>query len=333
MEHRKSSVESMEVNKVLIFGSSGFVGSNVTRFFLQKGEEVYVCLRDHSDKWRINDIVNNLNVQIGDLSSKNDIESVLFSVKPDIVINCTGVVAGFDVQDQQDVIQKNFVNTVNLTNVCINSKTEQLINTGSAYECGFSNDPVLTNKCLNSPIGLYGITKKAEREYIDMIAKKFEKKYITLRLFTPFGPFDSPIRLIPYILTSLINNQIPNIQNPLSGRDFIYIEDVSDIFYRLAKNPEIIENQSVLNVGTGKNTKVIDIVEILFKLAGADYKQHSDYQNSSIEFLYANKQEADKLLSKFNITLTPLFEALKQTYDWFSQNKNFYTSNVNKESR
>ena len=333
MEFWKSTVEGMEVRKVLIFGASGFIGSNVTHFFLRKGEEVHVCLKNHTNAWRINDIVNNLNIQIGDLSSKNDIESVLFSVKPDIVINCTGVVAGFDMQDQQDVIQKNFVNTVNLTNACVNSKADQLINTGSAYECGFSYDPVLTNKCQNSPIGLYGITKKAEREYIDMIAKKFEKKYFTLRLFTPFGPFDSPIRLIPYILISLINNNIPNIQNPLSGRDFIYIKDVSNIFYRLAKNPEIIENQSVLNVGTGKNTKVIDIVEILFKIAGTEYKQHSDYQNSSIEYLYANKQEADKFLSKIHIKPTPLDEALKQTYNWFVKNKNFYTSNMNMDLR
>ena len=63
-------MESMEVNKVLIFGSSGFVGSNVTRFFLQKGEEVHVCLRDHSDKWRINDLIGNLTVHKGDLSLK-----------------------------------------------------------------------------------------------------------------------------------------------------------------------------------------------------------------------------------------------------------------------
>lgn len=333
MEFWKSTVEGMEVRKVLIFGSSGFIGSNVTRFFLQKGEEVHVCLRDHADTWRINDLIGNLTVHNGDLSLKNDIESILFSVKPDVVINCTGIVAGFDIQDQNNVIQKNFVNTVNLVNVCINSKVDELINTGSAYECGFSNGPIISNKCLNAPIGLYGITKRAEREYIDMIAQRFEKRYFTLRLFTPYGPFDSPIRLIPYIIKSLINNVTPHIHNPFSARDFIYIKDVSKIFYTLAKKPEIIENCSVVNIGTGKNTEVIDIVKILFRISGVDYKQPNNYNLGSIEYLYADLFESEKILSKFNTTLTPLEEALKQTYEWFVQNKNFYTSNMNEEVR
>jgi nucleoside-diphosphate-sugar epimerase len=324
MEFRECSLEGMEVMKALIFGSSGFVGSNVTRYFLNTGEEVHVCLRTDSNTWRIKDFLENLVIHRGDLSSRSDIESVITSIKPDVVINCAGIVAGFGVGDQEGVIQKNFVNTVNLVNTCVKLNVNQLINTGSAYECGFSNNPISRHECSNAPIGLYGITKKAEREYIDMIAKKFEKKYFTLRLFTPFGPFDSPIRLIPYIILSLSYNRTPHIENPLSGRDFIYINDVSKIYYALSKKPEVIENGSVFNLGTGKMTKVIEIAKYLFGLANANYFEPTINVGGSVDYLYADQGDTSQVLSELNMTFTSLEESLQKTFDWFIQNKNYY---------
>lgn len=329
MEFRKGPLEGMGVVKILIFGSSGFVGSNVTRYFTNNGEEVHVCLRSNSNTWRIGDLLENLIIHRGDLSSTNNIEPIISSVQPDVVINCTGIVAGFGVDDQEGVIQKNFVNTVNLVNTCVKLNVNQLLNTGSAYECGFSNNPIVGNECSNAPIGLYGIAKKAEREYIDMIAQKFEKKYVTLRLFTPFGYFDSPIRLIPYIILSLANNRTPHIKNPFSGRDFIYIEDVSKIYYALSKKPEVIDNKTVFNLGTGKMTKVTEIAKYIFNLGNVNYVESTINMDGSAEYLYADLGETSKILSELNITFTPLAEALRRTYDWFIQNKNYYTFPMN----
>ena len=329
MEFREGTLEGMEVMKVLIFGSSGFIGSNITRYFLENEEEVHVCLKNDSNTWRIKDLLEDLIIHRGDLSSSNDIESVILSVRPDVVINCAGIVAGFGVEDQESVIQKNFVNTVNLANTCVKFNVNQLINTGSAYECGFSNNPIIGNECSNAPIGLYGITKKAEREYIDMIAQKFQKKYITLRLFTPFGSFDSPIRLIPYIILSLAHNISPHIRNPSSGRDFIYIGDVSKVYYALTKKPEVIHNETVFNLGTGRMTKVIEIAKYLFSLANVNYVEPTINIGGSPECLYTNQQDINQILSELNLTFTPLAEALRRTFEWFIQNKRYYTFPIN----
>ena len=329
MEFRKGPLEGVGVMRVLIFGSSGFVGSNVTRYFCNNGEEVHVCLKGDSNTWRIKDLLENIIIHRGDLSSMNKIESIILLVRPDVVINCAGVVAGFGVEDQYGVIQKNFVNTVNLVNICVKLNVNQLINTGSAYECGFSINPIEGKECSNSPIGLYGISKKAEREYIDMIAQKLEKKYITLRLFTPFGFFDSPIRLIPYIILSLTSNKIPYIKKPLSGRDFIYIEDVSKIYYALSKKPEAIENKTVFNLGTGKMTKVTEVAKYLFTIANVNYVEPTINMDGPAEYLYAGQGDTSSILSKLNLAFIPLGEALQRTFDWFIRNKNYYTSPVN----
>lgn len=316
--------------KIMIFGSSGFVGSNITRYFIDNEEEVHAFLRKDSNTWRINDLKENLIIHNGDLGSKNDIESVISSVKPDVVINCSGIVAGFEIIDQDEVIQKNLINTVNLVNTCLKFNIDQLINTGSSYECGFSDSSISGNKCSNNPTGLYGITKKAEREYIDMIAKKFERDYTTLRLFTTFGFFDQPIRLIPYIILSLIHNEIPHINNPLSGRDFIFIKDVCKVYYTITKKPDLVTTGEVLNLGTGKMTRVMELVKYLSSFTNFDNAKLQINESNYANYLYADQNDINRTLSKLNVTLTPLTEGLRKTYDWFIQNKNFYPFSVNK---
>jgi nucleoside-diphosphate-sugar epimerase len=311
--------------RVLIFGSSGFVGTNVTRNFIKNNEEVHVVLRDNSKIWKIRDIISDLVIHKGDLTSKNKIESILTSVSPDVVINCSGIVSGFNFYDQEEVIQRNFINTVNIVNACAKLNVYQFINTGSSLECGFSTTPIRGSRCFNPPVGLYGITKRAERQYIEMVAKSQDVKYITLRLFTAFGFFDSPMRLIPHVILSLIRGEVPVIKNPLSSRDFICMDDASKVYYLLSKKPELIEQSSVFNLGTGKIINVIDIVRYLYKIANLDYREPLMDIKEISEYSYANRQEVINHLSKFGLTFTPIKESLKRTYDWFNENKNYYT--------
>ena len=211
----------MEGMKTLIFGGTGFIGSNVMRYFLKNGNEIHTMIRHTSNKWRIDDLINQINIHEGDLKSDRRIESVVSSVRPDIVINCSGLVKGYDIDDQEGVIQENFQNTVNLVNACVKSNVEVFINSGSAKECGYSEVAILNDKCGGNPVGLYGIVKKAERLYVDMISKKYKKRYLTARLFTPFGYYDSETRLIPYVILSLIDKKEPLIRNSGGGTGFL----------------------------------------------------------------------------------------------------------------
>ena len=320
----QGTLEGLEEVKTLIFGATGFVGSNVLRLFLRKGDEMHVCLRKNSDTWRIKDLLGDLNVRVGDLSLPQSIEKVISTVKPDYVINCSGIVKGFVMDDQRNVVQSNFVNAVNLLNACVKLSVENMINTGSAYECGFSREPISQKECIGQPIGLYGITKRAEREYIDMVARKYKRNFVTGRLFTPFGPFDSVRRLIPHVITSLMNEITPIINEPNSGRDFIFIEDVAKIYYKLTRKPEILEGRSSFNLGTGKLTRVKDVVKILYEIAGKNYTEYASKVNKSNRYLYADYKEISDMLSKMDVRVRTLRRGLLKTSRWFTENRNLY---------
>ncbi|MEM0136391.1 MAG: NAD-dependent epimerase/dehydratase family protein, partial [Thermoplasmatales archaeon] len=170
------------------------------------------------------------------------------------------------------------------------------------------------------------ITKRAERMYIDMVSRRFNKDYLTARLFTPFGYYDSVIRLIPYVILSIINEKDPIVKNPNDGRDFIFINDVAKLFYEVSKNIEIIGQKTVLNFATGKLTRVDGIVSELYSIAGLDPPTFSNDMNVPSHSLFADETETGDLMSKLHIEFSPLSKGLKNSFDWFKNYRKLYSS-------
>lgn len=253
------------MSRFLIFGATGFVGSNLTRFFLNEGNEIHVVVRKNSDFWRLRDIQNQVDILYGDLTSSRRVKSVVNNCQPEIIINAAGVVGGFDLEDQGGVVESNLEGTINLMNAFEDSNAECLLNTGSAYEYGYSKEP-LKESSQGEPIGLYGITRKASTEYVSFLAKKYKRKGFTLRLFTPYGPYDSVKRLVPYTLVSLLIGNKVNIRNPGSSRDFTYIDDICKAYKIAVQNMDRLDFGEIINVGSGKPTLVKTAIEYIVNL-------------------------------------------------------------------
>jgi nucleoside-diphosphate-sugar epimerase len=317
----------MDSEKVFVAGGSGFIGSSVVRKFLNENEEVHVLARKSSDLWRINELKGQINLHYGELSSQIDIETIITKIKPDAIINCSGIVKGFSMEDQNDVIQSNLVNSINLVNAALQNGVETLFNTGSVYECGFSDKPIAVNRCNGNPIGLYGIVKRAERYYVNMIARNYQKKYVNFRLFTPFGFFDKPVKLIPSVILSLLRNREPEITSPAAGRSFIFIGDVANIYYAVAKNIDRLSGLTQINLGSPELTIVADVVSSLYRMFDREYSYEIKRQNNITEYLFPEKIEIKKLLSTLKVNLTPFQEGLLKTVEWFRDNENFYINN------
>ena len=316
-------METLVKVKVLIAGSSGFIGSNVVRYFNDENIEVHVLLRRTSNLWRIRDIIQDLNTHHVNLSSYNDTEDIVKRIRPDAIINCSGIVSGFGLDDQSNVVQSNLTNTINLVNASLKVNVERFINTGSAYEFGFSLTPSNKN-CVGEPIGLYGITKKAEDEYIKMVSNEYYKNYITARLFTPYGPFDRASKLIPLSIISCINGRPIHVKNPNDGRDFVAIKDVSKIYYLLTKNPDVSFGDHSVNIGTGILTKVSEVASLISEIFGMRDQFVLDHDQKIGRTLFADVEETRELERKLSFRFIDLRPGLNETIKWFKDNINNY---------
>lgn len=269
------------------------------------------------------EILPQINIYTGDINDVESLASLIDVVRPEIIINATGTVRGESINDQEGVITSNLTTTVNIVNSFIKSRADILINTGSAKEYGFSPSAIGENYH-GIPVGLYGSTRKAATEYSQFISTKYERKIVNLRLFTPYGPFDSPNRLIPHCLLHLIQKRRPDIRNMIGIRDFIYIDDVSLTYELVIRKMDSLENGTVINVGNGKPVTVNHVVHELFKVIPQDFDIKSignTWNSLTTDALYSDNR---KLISLGWEAKFDLSSGLGKTMQWFKSNMHYY---------
>jgi nucleoside-diphosphate-sugar epimerase len=175
------------------------------------------------------------------------------------------------------------------------------------------------------PIIAYGVSKFAATLYASYYAKKNNKPIITLRPFSPYGYFEEKQRLIPSVSISCIKNEDIVIGNPDSVRDFIFVEDVIDLYKKVIDNPELIKPGEVYNLGTGKQHSVADVVKTCIKIRKSNSRIIS---KEGFKRVYDSTiWVADMSKTRKTFDWRPkhsLKEGLEKTMCWFEKNLHVY---------
>ncbi len=91
-----------------------------------------------------------------------------------------------------------------------------------------------------------------------------EKRPITtFRLFSVFGAFEEPSRLIPTVIRHSLQGKALKLVSPDVARDFVYVEDVVDAYLRFDKLAKL--SGEIINVGTGVQSTIRQVVEAILE--------------------------------------------------------------------
>jgi nucleoside-diphosphate-sugar epimerase len=310
--------------RVLITGATGFIGANLAHFFVNEKTDVHILLRESSNTWRINSILSRLNKQYCDLTDREKTKRVISEIRPNIVLHLA-MYGGYSFQnDSLKMININYIGTINLLDACIEEGLDCFINTGSSSEYGIKEKPMKESDLLE-PINIYGASKSAATLYCQALAKKYNLPVYTLRLFSPYGYYEESTRLIPYLIVSMLKNQKIKISSPYAVRDFIFIEDVIDAFIKIIDKKDQVPAGTILNVGSGFDTKVIEVFEILKEIVGyqRDFAiEGFPRESDNLQVWRANTEKIQKILRwrpKYNLE-----NGLIKTVKWFRENIYLY---------
>lgn len=248
------------MKRVLVTGAGGFVGANVALRLLREGYDLHLLAR--RDSWRLREI--DAPKHVVDLTDSEGVADLLERLRPEWIFHLAAYGAYASQKDLARMIDVNFAGTTSLVNAALRCGCEAFIHAGSSSEYGFKHEPPGEQEWID-PNSDYAVTKAAATLYCRSIAVRHQVRFVTLRLYSVYGPYEEPTRLIPTLLVYGAKGRLPPLVNPDVARDFVYVDDVSDAFLRAAKT----EGQpygAVYNVGTGVQTSLRELVQVIRSL-------------------------------------------------------------------
>lgn len=246
--------------RVLLTGGTGFIGANLTRRLLSDGHEVHLLVRPGYQSWRLEDIRADLHLHEADLADQPALTAVVAGIKPAWVFHLATYGAYSWQTDLQQIVQTNFVGTTNLVPACLQAGFEAFVHAGTSSEYGYKDHPPTECEWVE-PNSHYAVTKASATLFCRYTAQKEGVRLRTLRLYSAYGPYEDPRRLIPTLIRHGLDGTLPPLVNPDIARDYVYVDDICEAFI-LAAECEQGEPDGVYNVGTGTQTTLREVVAL-----------------------------------------------------------------------
>jgi len=247
------------MKRVLLTGGSGFVGAALARRLLRDGHAVHLLLRPGQDAWRVDPIRRDVTIHEADLTDAPSVAGAVAAARPQWVFHLAAFGAYSWQQDVMRILEVNCTGTIRLLEACREHGFEAFINTGSSSEYGVRDHaPVESEAVL--PDNPYAVAKVAGTLYCRYAARKHHLPIATLRLYSAYGEWEEPNRLVPTLVARGLNGGLPPLVDPSVARDFVHVDDVCEAFVLAASKPRP-EPGAVYNVATGVMTTIKDAVE------------------------------------------------------------------------
>lgn len=253
------------MKRVLLTGAAGFVGAVLARRLLRDGHQVHVLLKASSKSWRI-DGLDDLRRHEVDLRDEERLRTLAATVRPEVIFHLAAHGAYSYQTDPDGIIQTNFLGTWNLLKATARLDYEVFVNAGSSSEYGFK-DFAMRETDLLEPNSYYSVAKCAQTLVCQHFAHAERRPVNTLRLFSAFGPYEEPTRLIPTIVRRCLADQPLDLVSRDIARDFVYVEDVVDAFLCIEQLARL--SGEIINIGTGVQSTIGDVVQTVHGYTGS----------------------------------------------------------------
>ncbi|CAA9200262.1 UDP-N-acetylglucosamine 4-epimerase [Flavobacterium bizetiae] len=319
-------------NTILITGGAGFIGSNLSEYFLGLGHKV-VCLDNFSTGHRHNlkDFVGNSNYKLIEGDIRNIVDCNLAVDGVDYVLHQAAL--GSVPRSINDPITTNDVNVSGFLNMLVaarDARVKRFVYAASSSTYGDSQGLPKVEDVIGKPLSPYAITKYVNELYAEIFSRTYGLETIGLRYFNVFGRKQDPngayAAVIPKFVTQLMNYESPVINGDGNySRDFTYIDNVIQMneLAITSQNPEAIN--TVYNTAFGDRNTLNDLVGYL-----KEYLSEFDAKIADVEIVYGANRAGDIPHSLASIEKAKtilgydpkysLQDGLKEAVSWYWKN-------------
>ena len=259
----------------LVTGGAGFIGSNITRKLLEKGEKVRI-LDNFSTGVASNleDIQDKIEIIDGDIK---DYWTVVNAVKDiDYILHQAALPSvPRSVENPLTSNEVNINGTLHLLEAARKAGVKKFVMASSSSVYGDTEELPKHEKMVPSPLSPYAVTKLTNEYYLKVYWELYKFPTVALRYFNIFGPYQDPssgyAAVFPKFIMAMLQGKQPVVfGDGEQSRDFTYIDNCVQANLLAATNPDI--KGDYFNVACGARFTLNETLDMLRKIIGCDIK-------------------------------------------------------------
>jgi dolichol-phosphate mannosyltransferase len=301
----------------MVTGAGGFVGANLVRALLARGDQPEAIVRPGGDQWRLEDVRCELEVIPVDLDEADALTAVVIERRPEVVFHLAAS-GGYSWQRDLDAMLSVNVRATQTLLAAAREVGARVVHAGTSSEYGYRTSAASELDRLE-PNSHYALTKAAATHLCRLAAATHGQVAVTLRLYSIYGPWEEPRRLMPTLVRTAAEGHWPPLVAPDTVRDFVWVGDACEAFIRAA-SAEFDDPGTILNIASGSQTTLSAVVEVarrVFEIEEPPQWGTMDARDWDTEVWLGDPSAATRVLGWR--ARTSLEEGLEAMADWLRQ--------------
>lgn len=249
---------------IMVFGAGGFLGVNLMHCLLAHREDVVGVSQDPRNNWRfIASQMPQKRLRSCDVNEPVLVGDLIAAVKPRTIFNLSAYGAYSKQREYKKIYRTNFLSAIDLIEILkATAPFAVYVHTGSSSEYGLNSNAPRENDEL-VPNSHYAVSKAAVYYAMKYYGRVEQLPVVHLRLYSAYGPWEEPDRLVPVLLANARAGCYPTLVQPEISRDFIHNDDVNAALLCVAAGLTGEQAQerygAVYNVGSGVKTTIREL--------------------------------------------------------------------------
>ncbi len=324
---------NLKSKKVLVTGSTGFIGSHLTEELVRLGADVRAFVLYNSfNSWGWLDrspamVKKNIEIFSGDIRDPHGVRTAM--KKCDVVFHLAALIAiPFSYYSPDSYIDTNVKGTLNVVQAAREFGVAKVVHTSTSEVYGTARYVPITEEHPLQGQSPYSASKIGADQIAMSFYHAFDTPVAIIRPFNTYGPRQSARAVIPTIIIQVAaGTERIKLGALQPTRDFSYIKDTVQGFISVAESDKAVGE--VINIGSNYEISIGDVVKLITEIMGKKVDIVSDQirfrpLKSEVKRLWAENKKAGELLNwKPEYTgLEGLRKGLTETIEWFSNSEN-----------